>query len=204
MAAITDFASLRDTIIDYAHAPHLAQRTGDIFIELANLRIGRDLKSLANEKTQPFTDQAPPLVLDLDFGQVRNVTHIGARGPRVLESRSDNSIWPLQQAGGDDTPIFYSIRTGSVVVAPSQKGDYEVNYYAVPRVDATQTTDPALDAWPMLFLYAALIELHVWTRDARARQEAMEFYTSEIKQINKMEARARADNPAGVAVSPWG
>ena len=202
MASIIDFPTLRDAIVDYAHAPHLISRTEDFFIELATLRIGRDLKSLANEKTQIFTDQLPPLVLDLDFGQVRNVTHIGSRGPRVLESRSANTIWPLQRSPAGATPVFYNLRNGSVIVAPSQQGDYEVNYFAVPEVTAASPTDAALTAWPMIFLYAGLIEMHVWTRNANARQEALDFYTSEIKQINKMESRARHDNAAGVA-TPW-
>ena len=202
MAAITDFDSLSDAIVDYAHAPHLVQRTQDFFIPLANIRIGRDLKSLANEDLETFTDQAPPLVLPLKFGSIRNVTHIGSRGPRVLESRTANTIWPAQLSPAGDTPVFYNLRFGSIHVAPSQQGDYEVSFFAIPEVTASSATDPALDAWPMLFLYAGLIETHVWTRNANARQEALDFYTSEIKQINKMEARARHDNPAGVA-TPW-
>ena len=199
---ITDFASLRDAIVDYAHAPHLPDRTADYFIPLANLRIGRDLRSSANEQTEFFVDEVPPLVLPLDFAVIRTVTHQGSGGPRVLESRSANSIWPQQRSPGNSDPLFYNIERGSVTVAPGQSGDYEVDYYSIPEVTASQTTDPALDAWPMLFLYAGLLELHVWTRDALARREALETYNSEIIVINKQQARARSDNPAGVA-TPW-
>jgi hypothetical protein len=201
VAAITDFDSLRDAIVDYAHTPHLVSRTADFFIPLGLIRIGRDLTSLANEALEEYTAETPPLVLPLAFGAIRNVTFIGSRGPRVLQSRSANTIWPLQRSPGGtgDTPAYYNIRAGSVVVAPAIGGDYEVSYYAIPEVTASQATDPALTAWPMLFLYAGLIEVHVWTRNRDARQEALDFYTSEIKQINKMEGRARHDNPAGVA-----
>ena len=116
--SIATFNELRDAILDYAHTPHLTTQVEGFFIELATLRIGRDLKSLANEITLPFADQQPPLTLPLDFGQIRNVTHIGPRGPRVLESRSANTLWPLQRSGFTNTPVSYNIRNGSVVVAP--------------------------------------------------------------------------------------
>ena len=198
---ITDFDSLRDAITDYAHAPHLTDRAAVYFIPLANIRIGRDLRSLSNEKTELYDDVPSPLVLPLDFGQIRNVTFQGQRGPQVLESRSANTLWPLQQTFGG-TPRFYNVQLGSVILAPSIKGNYEVNYFNIPEVTASQTTDPALTAFPMLFLYAGLLELNVWTRDAVARSEAMLTYTSEIKAINKNQSRARADSPAGVA-TPW-
>ena len=198
--SIATFPELRDAIIDYAHAPHLADRTENFFIELATLRIGRDLKSLANEKTEPFLDQTSPLVLPLDFGQIRTVQFSDSRGPRILESRTLNTLWPLQR-GGSRQPLFYAIQNGSVIIAPSQQGDYEVNYFSIPELTASNPTDPALTAFPMLFLYGGLLELHVWTGNAPARQQALDFYTSEIRQINKAQDRARADNPAGVAVS---
>lgn len=199
--SIATFDELRDAIIDYAHAPHLGQRTEDFFIELATLRIGRDLKSLSNEKTEPFPAATSPLTLPLDFGQVRNVQFTDSRGPRILESRSVNTLWPLQR-GASRQPLFYAIQNGSIIIAPAQQGDYEVNYYSIPELSASSPEDPALTAFPMVFLYAGLLELHVWTGDAPARQQALDFYTSEIKVINKQQARARADNPAGVAV-PW-
>jgi hypothetical protein len=202
MAEITDHTTLISALESYGHRPDLTDEITDLFVPLALKRIGRKLRAQENEATETYTDQASPLTKPALFGSVRVLLHQAASGPRALVSMADQARWPLDRSGGPTEPYAYDVDSTGIVISPSQQSDYTLKYFAVPVVTAASPTDPALTAYPQLFLYAGLIELHRWDRDREARLDALDAFDAEIKDINRAAERARSDVSSGVA-QPW-
>ena len=178
---------LAAAVVDYAHRPNLLQRTLDYFIPLCNVRLGRDLESRSNESQTILDGEllGDPMPLPADFGKVRALVWQGATGYVALRARDPLAINGMPTKGSP--PSWYNIRDKSIYVRPFVSGNYELNYYAEPVLDATTTTNDVLARHPQLYLYGALIELHVWTQDPDQREAALAFYRSEINEINKQE-----------------
>ena len=90
-----------------------------------------------------------------------------------------------------------SIKAGSIDIRPFQQRDYDAYYWSIPYLSTDSSTSPVLDAHPYLFLNAALIEAHTWSQDAALREQALTTFISEVEDINRQAAKARAgDAPA--------
>ena len=197
-ANFADFNELADLVVDYGHRPELRDRAAAVFIPFASIRIGRDLKSRANERAQDLdgAQLGNPMPLPEDFGSIRSVWYNGNRGPHTLRSRDENTInsYPIQGAN----PRAYMIRNAALHVRPFVAGSYTINYHFIPTLDANNLTNAVLVQFPMVYLYAALVELHVFTMDTEQRSIALATYGDEVKIINRNEGRARASALAAV------
>ena len=200
MTGFANFTELSALVVDYAHRPDLLERAENFFIQLASLRIGRDLRSQHNETVAELdgTVLGDPMALPDDFGSIRSVWFQGSRGPNALVSKDEVSITLVETQG--DRPRAYMIRDGNLYPRPFNGGKYLLSYHTVPVLDVTNDTNAVLTNYPQAYLYAALIELHVWTQDKPNRDQALEFYTSELRAINRQQSRARANAPASLGV----
>lgn len=196
MSGFADFAEMVQLIIDYGHNKRLQEQCENVFIPLASLRIGRDLQSKHNESVA-IIPSADPLPLPTDFGAIRSLRYQGANGPNALRSRDASAINLYAKTGGG-RPAYYSLNAAGIETRPVVSGNFELLYWNTPVLSATDPTNPVLAAHPMLYLYAGLIELHVWTQDREQRQNALDTYTTEYKLINRAEARSRADKPQAI------
>jgi hypothetical protein len=201
MALLLDnFANLGDTIVDYGHRPTLLQRALDIFIPLASVRIGRDLRSDANETVVTLDGAVlgDPMPVPADFAAIRSLWFNGQNGPHLVKSRSEITILCTPKNGA--IPRFYMIRNKEITVRPFVASLYTLSYNTIPVLDGTTTVNAVLTEHPMLYLYAGLLELHTWTQDAEQRAGALQTYQTEIAVINRAESRKRASAPQAIGV----
>jgi len=199
MTGFADFAELSALVVDYGHASQLLERAQSVFIPFASLRIGRDLRSSANEAVAVLDAAVlgDPFAVPADFGSIRSITPQDSK--RIaLVNRDEVAITLVPNEG--DRARFYNIRSKAVTVRPFRAINYDFSYHTVPELDATTTTNDVLASYPMLYLYAALLELHVFRQDEKQRAIALTTYLDEVALINKQQSRARANAPAAVGV----
>jgi len=192
-----DFNSLAETAADYAHRRDLVDRCKTLFIPLANVRLGRDLESAANEALVSFDTSATPAPFDLpaDFGKIRSIVY-GSK--HALVARDEQTFYTLPQQGSN--PLIYNIQDGKLRVRPTVAGTYNLDYFQVPTLDEANPVNDVLLRHPQLYLYAVLIELNVWVQDPEQRANALEFYNSEVKITNRAESRARMNAPQAIGL----
>ena len=201
MTVPATFQELIDTVADYGHRADLAQQIGDTFIPFASLRLGQSLKSIENEVVVTLQPTDNPFNLPDDYGSIRSLEFLQSRGPVTLRAtgRHDiNRFATITGTGG--TPRVYNVLGGQIDARPFLAGDYDLNYYAVPKLDATNTSNDVLDAFPNLYLYASLIEFHTWTQDREQRETVLKTFVDEVGLINRNAERGRYDAPAQIGV----
>lgn len=179
----------------YAKRQDLTANIENEFLPIAEARIGRDVMSRENETLELFTGQATNLwAVPADYGRVRAIEVAQPRGPRTLKSVDLHTINHWDPTGS--SPRVYTIRANTIEVRPFQGGDFTLYYWRRPVLATGPATDPVLDTWPQLYLYAVLMELHLWERDTERAQQAAAVYGDEVARINRDAGRAAGDKPA--------
>ena len=191
-------AELEQLIAEYSHRTDLSNVI-DFVIDFSTKRIGRDLRSQENEVAIPFTPAVNPAPLPADFQALRHVTYDADRGAVTLRSVSTHFLTRFSDTG---QPQVYSIKAKEIYIAPFQVRDFVVTYWQTPAaLIAASDTNPVLDEYPYLYLYAALIEVYTWAQDDTQRDRALSLYSTEIELQNKQAAKAdQGDAPQMQAV----
>ena len=201
MTVPSTFSELVDLVADYGHRGDLTSQIGDTFIPFASIRIGQALKSIDNEKVETLNPSDNPFDVPADFGSIRSLEYLEARGPRTLKATGRHDINRFSSlAGTGGFPIVYNVIGRQFDARPFISGEFSVNYYAIPTLDGSNPTNAVLDSYPNLYLYAALIEFHSWTQDKEQRDIAVGVFNSEVGNINRNSERARYDAPAQIGV----
>ena len=201
MTVPATFQELIDTVADYGHRSDLTDQIGDTFIPFASLRLGQSLKSIENEVVVTLQPTANPFELPDDYGSIRSLEFLQAGGPRTLRSTGRHDINRFSTTTGTGGfPRVYNVLGGKIDARPFLAGDYDLNYYSVPKLDAINTTNDVLDAFPNLYLYASLIEFHTWTQDREQRETVLKTFVDEVGLINRNAERGRYDAPAQIGV----
>ncbi len=192
-----DKAWLAQTIAGYMHREDLGQQISSIFIPFATQRIGRDLRSQANNAVIDFEMTANPETLPINFADIRSLSIDDNHGQRLIRSGTLNEMAQYSNAGG--RAIYYQINADMLSVSPAQLGTYKLDYFAYPEPLLTdESTNAVLSAYPYLYLYAALVEGFFYTQEPGGHDKAMAQYLSEIEKINKQSASVRGGSmPAG-------
>lgn len=185
-------------VADYTTRADLTQQIGDYFIPLAEARIGRDLKSLENEAftTVSVVDDSGA-DLPADYGSPLAAHLVGRRIP--LAAASLDSIEKYRRLSGN--PMFYYIGASrstpgakALFLAPGT-GDVELTYYAQPKLEPGGT-NPVLERYPQLYLYATSLELRVYEQNPDALSLIQGTYGEEINGINRDASRSRGAKSA--------
>ena len=194
------FNELADLIVDYGHAPSLLERARVVFIPFASLRLGRDLRSSANEALAVLDGDAlgDPLPVPDDFGSIRSITPQQGANPRALVARDEVTIRLVPSSG--DRALAYMIRNRTITVRPFRAVNYDFSYHTVPVLNEANPDNEVLTSYPMLYLYAGLLELHTFRQDEKQRAIALQTYLDEVRLVNRQQSRARQNAPAGVGV----
>jgi len=192
-------------IISYSKRPDLQTEIEEYFLPLSESRIGRDLRSFENETTADVTFPLDSNIAQLpaDYGMIRAVYPPGGNG-QALKSVDTISIAIYRQQPG--RPGVYNIRgaggggvseLSEIEVRPYGGGDVlPIYYFTRPQFGVNGEANAVSVRWPQVYLYAALIELHIWEKNAEALQFVNGLYGAEVKPINRDAARARGSKPA--------
>ena len=187
--SLDTFDNLAAEIVDYGKAPRLLDKTKTTFIPLANIRIGRDLRSPWNETSVVIsTALAGTYVPALDLAAVKAITvESASSGECHLKARSLESLQDMPTTGAD--PEYYSMRGTAILTRPATTKDITAYYWTAPDLSAASPTDFVLTYYPQLYLYAGLIELFSWQMDEAQRDMAMRFFIEEVQQSNRAARR---------------
>ena len=193
---------LETLIAKYIHRDDLGSGAGneDViggFIDLATIRIGRDLRSAENETiVDPFNpaDQVSPL--PSDFQNVRDISYLSGAQRVVLKAKSPGTLAAFPQTGS--SPAFYRVIGKEIEITPFQAKDFRLIYFNAPAaLTDTSSENDILTAYPQLYLYASLIEAYFFTQDAGGHTLATETYVSEVETENLRTMKADAgDRPS--------
>lgn len=192
---IIDKQTLREAIESYGKRTTLTTEIDEFFIPLAESRIGRTLK--AQENYVSLDDLVPvtnPFTLPDRFGRIDAVTSNQAGGTRGLSEATRKTINRYNETGGQ--PLVFIIRGFEMEVRPGPVGSLRLDYWEQPQLTDDASTNDVLLRYPQLYLYGALVELYVWTKDFSARDAAIQFFLDEVKQINRNAARSVSSSPA--------
>ena len=200
MSGFENFSELAELIVDYGHAPQLLERAQGVFIPFASLRLGRDLRSSANEALAVLDGDTlgDPMPVPDDFGSIRSITPQQGSNPRALRAKDEVTITHVPTSG--DRALAYMIRNRAITVRPFRAIDYDLSYHTVPVLDEQNPNNEVLTSYPMVYLYAGLLELQVYRQDEKQRAIALQTYLDEVRLINRQQSRARQNAPAGVGV----
>jgi len=185
---------LSELVVLFSHRPDLSDDILATFIPLAEVRIGRELKSSENEVSLLMQPTDNDFDVPADFSTIRGIQFHGNEGPHTLTSLDLHTINQWRQTGG--TPQRYLITARKIQVRPFVAGDFDLFYYQKPALPLDTSENAVLDAWPNLYLYASLIELNVFAQDDEQLTVNIGAFDIEVKQINKSADRGRGDKPA--------
>jgi len=185
---------LVDLVVLFSHRPDLAADILETFIPLAEVRIGRELKSSENEAAIVLQPTENNFDVPADFSTIRSLQVAASGGPHTLTSLDLHTINQWAQTGG--TPQRYVIATRKIQVRPFLAADFTLFYYQRPALPTDTSENAVLDAWPNLYLYATLIELNVFSQDDEQLKVNVQAFGVEVGQINKSADRGRGDKPA--------
>ncbi len=190
-----NLGELKTLVQDYAHRtdPATINKIGG-FIDLATARIGRDLQSLENTIIlDPFNPVASGTIAPLpdDYRHMKEISY--KQGIARVQLRGGSVDTLSKYRDTSDSSLFYKIHGRNIEIKPFSTRDYRLIYYAspVPLVD-DEDDNAVLDAYPYLYLYAALVEMFFYVQQGGGMTQALETYTSEITETNRQASNAEA------------
>jgi hypothetical protein len=191
--ALANFTELSEAV------PRFAMRSGDEdfensvadFIGLAERRMSRQLRTRFNENTISLTVTDGVATLPADYAQFRDVVFNGACRINLGSVSPGYGIQadPSHVAG---TPRFFSISGNELTVYPTWSGDLVFTYYSkIPALSDSNPTNWALDNYPDLYLYGALLEAAPFMMDDQRMATWGQLYNSAMSAANEDDTLSR-------------
>ena len=163
----------------------------DKFIDLAELRISRDLKTpeFKRKVTSAFTANDPFLTMPTDLVTLDHLHLVNSNVRSVLMLKSDEymlEFWSDRTSTG--TPKYYSyFDTSTIYVAPTPSTNFslELSYKRrLPALSSSNTSNwTSINAADAL-LYACLIQASVFNRNFALQDRYMGMYKEAVQAIN--------------------
>lgn len=178
-----NYGELQQLVIDYMHRADLTDKVPG-FVELAHSRIMRDLRVPSMIKDETLTMDSNPKALPEGFLAMRELSAGISNRRYALKSVSPAH---LSRAVGfvGSNPSLYSIMGLTVEVQPETEEDLRIIYFgSLPFFADDDATNAILTNSPYLYLYGALIEANSYIQDGEQRVKAIEFYQTEVGEVN--------------------
>jgi len=195
-----NFTALQAAVADYIHRSDLGTtQIPSYFIEFARLRIGRDVRGLANLKSTTISSwTSSAAALPVDLGRLRTVSF----GGLALTSISSEELgW----YSGSGEPVVYAVRAQQFVIpGVGASSSILIEYWAIPAaLSAGSDISAGMAEWPHIWIHAATIEAALWQRDYETVRTLTEFYSAEVERINhQCQEQLFGNAPAVVADQP--
>jgi len=162
-------------------------------VELASVRIGRDVDLMELERIASFDLDNNFIGLPKDYMKMRGVWVDRPHSKVTLEYMTPNQYEDAQATiSGNHGAFYYTIMNGQIHVGPGIN-TINMNYIVKPKtLIEDQDTNYVLTSWPNLYLYGALIEVWTYLLDMEPLTIAKAQYNEEVKYCNRQAAIARA------------
>jgi hypothetical protein len=178
-----NYSQLQADIAAYLHRSDLTAVI-PTFIALGESRVYRDLRvpEMHAEAVLNTTDgvaSLPARYLDM-----RDISYNpGSTGSIALTSVGRHGVARVR--GRNGKPIVYSILGNTVEIRPADDtADFTLQFWQAPQPLAAVGTNPVIDRYPYLYLYAGLIEAAVYTQDSELAQGYTAKYQQDLQLTN--------------------
>jgi hypothetical protein len=157
--AFTNYSAFVTTVENYLARTDLTSVIPD-FVQMAQLRMSRDLRTEAMLKVATTTPTDNKVAFPTDFLELREM-HFQGNPPIILEYQSPDLFFRNGQTSLSGRSHYFTMLGTEFQFAPSQNSDYTIQilYYAQPTfISSTTSSNLFLAYYPDALLYATLAE----------------------------------------------
>jgi hypothetical protein len=157
--AFTNYSAFVTTVENYLARTDLTSVIPD-FVQMAQLRMSRDLRTEAMLKVATTTPSDNKVAFPTDFLELREM-HFQGNPPIILEYQSPDLFFRNGQTSLSGRSHYFTMLGTEFQFAPSQNSDYTIQilYYAQPTfISTTTSSNLFLAYYPDALLYATLAE----------------------------------------------
>jgi hypothetical protein len=167
--AFTNYSAFVTTVENYLARTDLTSVIPD-FVQMAQLRMSRDLRTEAMLKVATTTPSDNKVAFPTDFLELREM-HFQGNPPIILEYQSPDLFFRNGQTSLSGRSHYFTMLGTEFQFAPSQDSSYTIQilYYAQPTfISSTTSSNLFLAYYPDALLYATLAEAEPYLlNDAR-------------------------------------
>jgi hypothetical protein len=182
--AFTTYSSFVTTVESYLARTDLTTVIPD-FIQMAQLRMSRDLRTEAMLKVATTTPTDSKVAFPSDFLELREM-HFQGNPPIVLEFQSPDLFFRNGQTSLSGRAHYFTMLGTEFQFAPTQDTDYTIQilYYAQPTfISSTTSSNLYLAYYPDALLYATLAEAEPYLMNDPRVQTWSALYDRAIANI---------------------
>jgi len=186
--AFTNYNSFVSTVESYLARTDLTSVIPD-FIQMAQLRMSRDLRTEAMLKVATTTPSDNKVAFPTDFLELREM-HFEGNPPIILEFQSPDLFFRNGQTSLSGRSRYFTMLGTEFQFAPSQNSDYTIQilYYAQPTfISTTTSSNLYLAYYPDALLYATLAEAEPYLMNDPRVATWSALYDRAIANIQKSD-----------------
>ena len=182
--ALTNYSAFVTTVENYLARTDLTSVIPD-FIQMAQLRMSRDLRTEAMLKVATTSPSDNKVAFPTDFLELREM-HFEGNPPIILEYQSPDLFFRNGQTSLSGRSHYFTMLGTEFQFAPSQNSSYTIQilYYAQPTfISSTTATNLYLTYYPDALLYATLAEAEPYLMNDPRIQTWSALYDRAIANI---------------------
>jgi hypothetical protein len=182
--AFTNYNSFVTTVENYLARTDLTSVIPD-FVQMAQLRMSRDLRTEAMLKVATTTPTDNKVAFPTDFLELREM-HFQGNPPILLEFQSPDLFFRNGQTSLSGRSHYFTMLGTEFQFAPSQDSSYTIQilYYAQPTfISTTTSSNLYLAYYPDALLYATLAEAEPYLMNDPRVQTWSALYDRAIANI---------------------
>jgi hypothetical protein len=186
--AFTNYTSFVSTVESYLARTDLSSVIPD-FVQMAQLRMSRDLRTEAMLKVATTTPTDNKVAFPTDFLELREM-HFQGNPPIILEFQSPDLFFRNGQTSLSGRSHYFTMLGTEFQFAPSQDSSYTIQilYYAQPTfISSTTSSNLYLAYYPDALLYATLAEAEPYLLNDARIQTWSALYDRAIANIKKSD-----------------
>jgi hypothetical protein len=186
--AFTTYTTFVSTVESYLARTDLTTVIPD-FIQMAQLRMSRDLRTEAMLKVATTTPSDNKVAFPSDFLELREM-HFEGNPPIILEFQSPDLFFRNGQTSLSGRSHYFTMLGTEFQFAPSQNSDYTIQilYYAQPTfISSTTSSNLYLAYYPDALLYATLAEAEPYLMNDPRVATWSALYDRAIANIKKSD-----------------
>jgi hypothetical protein len=186
--AFTNYTTFVSTVESYLARTDLTSVIPD-FVQMAQLRMSRDLRTVAMLKVATTTPTDNKVAFPTDFLELREM-HFQGNPPVILEFQSPDLFFRNGQTSLSGRSHYFTMLGTEFQFAPSQNSDYTIQilYYGQPTfISTTTSSNLYLAYYPDALLYATLAEAEPYLMNDARVQTWSALYDRAIGNIKKSD-----------------
>ena len=191
--AITDYDSLKTTVIDYLHRSDLSDTVISNFVQLGEARLNRKLRVLQQEAVSTLTLSADASSVSLPSDWIETIDAIYADDKRNIQPQNIRNL--NSQRTTDTTkgrPYLYATTNGTMIFELVADQSYSIllNYFQRWDVASDNSNWLLLNA-PDAYLSATLVEAKAYIKNLQDLSLWADGLATAIDDLNRLDNRTR-------------